>query len=177
MSEPVTKTEDDWQREATAWAVASAQRVVASGAINKQTRVATLGNIELGWIGFAFLAGWIEVKARQAVEEGKDAEITIRTIISHDPAPWVAGAVATILPKLAEIEGLDWDKPVGEWSRDQIIKFIWESHQMTDAALAARDAGAVDKIVRHLEKAERENSAANGGSLMTHEELNQEIPF
>ena len=66
MIEPVIKTEDYWQREATAQAVASARYVIQGGSINNLTRVSSLSEIELGWIICAAIFGWIESKAKQA---------------------------------------------------------------------------------------------------------------
>jgi hypothetical protein len=178
MSEPVLKTEDDWQREATASAVASVRRVVASGALNGRVQVANLSDIEWGWIACAAIFGWIETKARQAVDEGQGVEATIRAMHDRDPEPWEAGAVATILPGLANIKGLDWNLPVASWSKEQIVSFAWAVHRLTDAAIAARNEGAQDKIVRFTRDiAEREHSAANKGPLMTHEELREDVPF
>jgi nitrous oxide reductase accessory protein NosL len=49
---------------------------------------------------------------------------------------------------------------------------------LTDSALAARDNGEAEVIVKFSrEKQDRELSAARGGSLMTQDEMNDEIPF
>lgn len=168
-------TDDDWQREATACAVSAAQQVVAQGAINDSAMVSSLSEIEWGWIVCAAIFGWIEAKAKQAVAEGCCYEIPIRKMTHRDPAPWETGAIAAVLPSIADLKDIDWTKPVSEWSKDQIISFAWHAYRLTDAALAARDEGATDKIVRFCrEIAEREHSAASGGPLMAH---NEEAPF
>jgi hypothetical protein len=43
----------------------------------------------------------IDIGARQATSEEIDTERTIR-LVALDPQPWDAGAVATILPELAD---------------------------------------------------------------------------
>jgi hypothetical protein len=159
-------TEDEWQRLATSAAISAARNVVSSNGINGRAMVSSLSDIEWGWIVCAAIFGWIETKARQAVAEGCSCEEAIRSM-PRSPAPWESGAVASILPALGELQNIAWDKPVTEWSREQIISFIWQLYKMTDAAVAARDEGVTDKIVKFSRAiAERENSAANGGPLM-----------
>jgi hypothetical protein len=169
-------TDDEWQALATASAVSAARKVVDEGAINGRATVSSLSDIEWGWIVCSAIFGWIEAKARQAVAEGRSVEDAIRTM-PRDPAPWEAGAVASILPALGNIPNLDWSRPVGEWSKDQIVGFAWQIHKLTDEALAHRDEGATDKIVRFQRDVEaREYSAEHGGGLMTAEEA-AEVPF
>jgi hypothetical protein len=90
-----------------------------------------------------------------------------------------SGAIETILPALGDLEGVDWAKPIGEWSKDAIVSFAYQIHRLTDTALAARDEGAGDKIVRKLSQPEleRELSAGHGGPLLARRELNDDIPF
>lgn len=169
--------EDDWMQLATAASISAARDVVSGDGINSRAMIGSLSEIEWGWIAAAVIFGWIKTKAQQAVAEGSSVENAIR-YTGRDPEPWEIGAVGTILPSLGSIEGLDWSKPIGEWSKDQITSFAWRIYKLTDAALAARDEGATDKIVRFCrENMERQNSAANGGPLIDHNELNDEIPF
>lgn len=171
--------EADWGQRATQSAIDAAKAVVSGEGINARAQISSLSDIEWGWIAAASIFAWIKTKAEQAVEEGTSAEIPIRTMTHRDPAPWEAGAVGTILPALGNLSGVDWAKPVGDWSKDQIISFAWQIYKLTDSALAARDEGANDKIVQRLSQPqmERENSAAHGGPLMSRKELNDDIPF
>lgn len=164
-----------WQARATASAVAAARNVITGGSVNGRAMVSSLSEIELGWIACAAIFGWIETKAQQAVEEGRSANDTI-VEMHRDPGPWEAGAIAATLPQLAAVE-LDWAKPLNDWRKDEITKFVWSAYRLCNAALAARDEGAADKIVRYRrDTTEREHSAANGGPLMTHDELQEEGP-
>lgn len=177
-AEKPVKTDDDWQREATHAAAVSARQIATGENINGRAMVSSLSEIEWGWIVCAAIFAWIRTKAEQAVAEGKDYDMTIRAMSNRDPEPWEAGAITSILPDLGSIDGLDWDQPIGEWSKDQIVKFAWSIHRMSNSAMASRDEGAVDKIVRFArEPAERQHSAAHGGPLMSHDEMSQEIPF
>lgn len=171
--------EADWGQRATQSAIDAAKGVVSGEGINARASIGSLSDIEWGWIVAAAIFGWIKTKSQQAVEEGISAEIPIRTMTHRAPEPWEAGAIETILPALGNIEGLDWSKPVGEWSKDQIVSFSWQIYRLTVSALAARDEGAQDKIVQRLSqpRMERENSAAHGGPLMSRDELNDPIPF
>lgn len=170
--------EADWQARATQSAIDAAKAVISDG-INGRAMISSLSDIEWGWIAAASIFAWIKTKAEQAVEEGVSAEIPIRTMTHRDPAPWEAGAISTILPSLGNLEGVDWSKPVGEWSKDQIVSFAWQIYRLSDGAIQARNDGAADKIVQRLSQPqmERENSAAHGGPLMDRKELDDDIPF
>jgi hypothetical protein len=105
--------EDEWQRQATAAAIAAARGVIRiDGAIPPNTPVGRLGDVEWGWITAAILFGWIQTRARQAVAENLDTERTVR-MTALDPDPWDAGAAMAILPELAAAcSHIDWSKPL-----------------------------------------------------------------
>lgn len=169
--------DDEWQRKATAAAIEAARNVVAGDAINGRAMVGSLSEIEWSWIVSAAIFGWIKVKAQQATYEGINSEITIRSI-RGEPAAWEAGAVQDILPALADIE-VDWTKPVGDWSKEDMIKLAWSAHKLVDAALAARDDGATRDgiIVNHPHVAARQINGDVGNPLLSPDELNDPIPF
>src|SRR5262245_29433200 len=100
--------EDQWQRDATAAAIAGARGVVQmDGPIPPGTPIGRLSDTEWGWIASAVLFGWIRVRAQQAAAEQLDTEQTIR-MTALDPQPWDAGAVVSILPELVDAcSGLD----------------------------------------------------------------------
>jgi hypothetical protein len=179
---PFDGAEDEWQRRATAAAISAAREVINKDAVNPRSVVSSLSDVELGWIVCAAIFGWISCKAQQAVAEGAGISImatdkAVRTMTYRDPAPWEAGAVETILPALAGLD-LPWDKSIGEWSKSQVVTFAWHAYKHTDGALANRDEGAIDVItLMNREQAEREVSAANGGPLMSREELAEQVPF
>lgn len=174
-------TEDEWQRIATASAIAAVREVVAG--MNGRIAIGSVSEVEWGWIIAAAIFGWIKTRAEQAVAEGTAPDLTIRSISARNPEPWEAGAIHTILPGLAELPNVDWGKPLGEWSKDQITAFAWQAYKLTDQALARRDAGASPNTLARFnkEKSERETSAANKGPLKSRKELKDEmndfIPF
>lgn len=175
---PSHKSDDEWQAKATLSAIAAARSVITGDGINQRAMIGSLSELEWGWIVAAAVFEWIKVRAEQAVEEGVPYENAIRTMHNRDPEPWEAGAVASILPALGNIEGLDWSRPLGEWHKDKIISFAWQVHKLTVAALAARNEGASGKIVQYnRDQQEREVSASVGGPLMSKRELDDEIPF
>lgn len=171
--------EADWDVKATQSAIDAARAVIGAEGINSRSMISSLSDIEWGWICAASIFAWIKTKSEQATVEGAGYDIPIRTMAHRDPAPWEAGAVSTILPALGDLQGVDWSKPIGEWSRDQITSFAWQIHRLTDAALAARDEGAVCNITRKLNQPEmeREISATHGGPLLARGELDDDIPF
>jgi len=171
--------ERDWDAKATQSAIDSARAVIGSDGINGRSMISSLSDIEWGWIVSAAIFAWIKTKAEQAVAESLGYDTAIRTMTGRDPQPWEAGALGTILPSLGSVSNIDWGRPVGEWSKDQIISFAWQIYKLADGALAARDEGATDKIVKRISQPmmEREASAMSGGPLMSRDELSDDIPF
>jgi hypothetical protein len=169
--------EDQWQRDATNAAIAAARGVVQmDGPIPPGTPIGRLSDTEWGWILAAMLFGWIGKRAEQAAAEQLDTEQLIR-LTALDPEPWDAGAVAAILPELADAcAELDWSKPLGAWPRDDIIEFLLKAMPLIRKAMIARDLS--DKDVSRKSNAStiaRQANAAAGGPLMTPDEFNDEI--
>jgi hypothetical protein len=99
-------------------------------------------------------------------------------MVALDPQPWDAGAVAAILPELADAcaDVVDWSKPLAEWPRETIIEFLLKAMPLIRKAVIARDLS--DKGVSHKSSAAtiaRQANAATGGPLMTPDEFNDEI--
>jgi hypothetical protein len=169
--------EDKWQQDATAAAIAAARRVIqVDGPIPPGTPVGRLSDTEWGWIISGVLFAWISKRAEQAAAEQFDTEQLIR-MTALDPQPWDAGAVAAILPDLADAcAGLDWSKPLIAWPKDDIIEFLLKAMPLIRKAMIARDLS--DKGVTRTSSAAtiaRQANAAAGGPLMTPDELNDEI--
>jgi len=169
--------EDQWQRDATAAAIAGARGVVQmDGPIPPGTPIGRLSEVEWGWIVAAVLFAWISKRAEHAAAEQLDTEQCIR-MTALDPQPWDAGAVAAILPELADAcAGLDWAKPLTAWSKDNIIEFLLKAMPLIRKAMIARDLS--DKGVSRQSSAAtiaRQTNAAAGGPLMTPDEFNDEI--
>lgn len=132
--------DDEWQRQATAAAIAAVRNVVKSdGAIQPNTPIGCLSDVELGWIVAAVMFAWISKRAEQATSEKLDTEFAIR-VTDYEPDPWDAGAVAIILPKLAEVSEVDWSQPLNAWSRQTMIKFLTTALNLIRQAITARDA-------------------------------------
>jgi hypothetical protein len=168
--------EDQWQRDATAAAIAGARGVVAGGPIPPGTPVGRLSDTEWGWILAAMLFAWIGKRAEQATAEQLDTEQCIR-MTALDPQPWDAGAVAAILPELADAcSDLDWSSPLTAWSREDITGLLLKAMPLIRKAMIARDLS--DKGISRKSNASviaRQANAAAGGPLMLPDELNDEI--
>jgi hypothetical protein len=170
--------EDQWQRDATADAIAAARGVVQTdGPIRPGTPVGRLSDTEWGWILAAILFAWISKRAQQATAEQLDTEQLLR-VVALDPAPWDAGAVMAILPELADAcaEIVDWSKPLEQWPRDTIIEFLLKAMPLICKAIVARDLST--KGITRKSSADviaRQVNAAAGGPLMTPDEFNDEI--
>jgi hypothetical protein len=172
--------EAEWMAKATRSAIDAARSVIVENDINGRAMISSLNELEWGWIAMAAVFAWIKTKSEHATAEGIGYDQAIRAVPEQDLQPWDAGAVTAILPALADIRGVDWDKPIGEWSKEQIIRFAWNVHGLVSRALLARDEGQECKITQDASqaKAERELSARNGGPLLAREELRDaDIPF
>jgi hypothetical protein len=170
--------EDIWQRQATVVAIEAARRVVQmDGPIPPGTPIGRLSDTEWGWIFAAMLFAWISKRAEQAAAEQLDTEQCIR-MTALDPEPWDAGAVAAILPELADACSgkVDWAKPLAQWPRETIIEFLLKAMSLIRKATIARDLS--DKGVSHKSSAAtiaRQANAAAGGPLMTPDEFNDPV--
>ena len=121
--------------------------VIGEHGINGRSMISSLNELEWGWIACAAVFAWIRTRSEQAVAEGVGYDQAIRAMPGRVPQPWDAGAVTAILPALGELQGIDWDKPIGDWSKDQMVSFIWQSHCLVEQALSyVRDEGAECKI-------------------------------
>ena len=171
--------EAEWMAKATRSAIDAARDVIGEHGINGRSMISSLNELEWGWIACAAVFAWIKTKSEQAVAEGVGYDQAIRAMHGRMPQPWDAGAVSSILPALGGLQGIDWDKPIGEWSKEQMVSFIWQSHCLVEQALSCRDEGAECKITVDASqtKAERELSARNGGPLLSRKELDDECPF
>jgi hypothetical protein len=135
-----TAIDDDWQRKATDAAISAARNVVLGGAINKNAPVGRLSDVEWGWIVGAVIFAWIRTRAEQAAAEELDTERAIR-LTGLDKNPWDAGAIAAVLPELARCRGVDWSKPLNDWSRETMIEFLLETLRLVRRGMIARDLG------------------------------------
>jgi hypothetical protein len=176
MKRPVAQVspaalEDVWQRRATAAAIGAARQVIQmDGPIPPGTPIGRLGEVEWGWIVAAILFGWIATRAEQAASEQLDR------MTGLDPDPWDAGAVVAILPELADTPGIDWSKPLADWPRETMVKFLTTALALIRKAVIARDLS--DKGVTRKSSASmiaRQANAAAGGPLMTPDEFDDEI--
>lgn len=131
-----TREEDLWLRRATAAAVDAGRKIIAD--LPPSTPVARLSDHEWGWIIAAVIAAWVSTKSQQAATEGRSSELTIR-MTGYQPDPFDAGAVAAILPELAETPGLNWSMPIGEWPRNDMIAFLLRALDLARQAMTARD--------------------------------------
>ena len=169
--------EDQWQRNATAAAIAGARGVVQmDGPIPPGTPIGRLSDTEWGWVLAAMLFAWIGKRAEQAACEQLDTEQTIR-LTALDPSPWDAGAVAAILPELASTcTSIDWSQPLAAWPRDTMIEFLLTAMRLIRKATIARDLSGKG-ITRQLSASTiaRQANAAAGGPLMTADEWNDEL--
>jgi len=81
----LTQREDEWQRRATAAAVAGVRKLTRGkdAVINENMPVGKLNDWQVGWIVAEAIFSWIAVRAEQAASKGLDVERVIRAT-AHD---------------------------------------------------------------------------------------------
>lgn len=143
------RSSDTWHARATGRAVAAVRKIVAD--LPAEMPISHLSDIQIGWVVSAALFAWIACRAEEAATEGVDAERIIR-MTGQEPDPWDIGAIEAILPVLGEIKA-DWSKPLAEWSRDEIVSFLFKAFNLVNEGLLARDR-CDDAIIRKSNAAE-----------------------
>jgi hypothetical protein len=131
---------DAYTKQAFAACVAAAKDLVAyEGPIRSGEQVGRLVESEWGRVVGAVVWAWVATRAEQAASEGWNSEKATRAT-SLVPDPWIAGAIASALPALADAcAGLDWSKPVSAWPKDDVVGFLEEAFRLVVRAIVARD--------------------------------------
>jgi hypothetical protein len=169
----VSADRDAWTRQAFDACEAAAKDLIGNeGPIRPGVPIGRLTKSEWGWFVSTVLWAWISTRAEQAATEGWNSERAIGSA-GLDPDPRMAGAVAAILPNLAEA------CPELDWSKEDIVEFLGAAFELINEALRARDA-IEDRVlgtVANPDVIARKINAAAGNSLMTKDELNDSVPF
>jgi hypothetical protein len=131
---------DPWTKQAYAACLSSVKELITGDVppINPSLKIERLVDSEWTWFVGTVVWTWIATRSEQAATEGWNDERAIRAT-GLDPDPWTAGAIAAVLPELAEACDLDWAKPVIEWTKDEVVAFITTAITLTRRAVAARN--------------------------------------
>ena len=158
----LSKKEDPWQAKATEAAIAGARKIALnSTGLPPMTPVGRLTDLQWGWIVTAVIFSWIEIRCRQAIEEGLNQEQAVRQT-GLTPSPCDVAVVRSVLTELSDKAGIDWSLPLEAWSKDTMVNFLMLAWQLINKAELARDHGD-GKILRKSELAVAE--------------LNNPVPF
>jgi hypothetical protein len=172
----ISADRDKWTKRAFGACILAIKDLIGTeGLIRPEMPIGRLTESEWGWFAGAVVSAWVRTRAEQAASEGWNYERAAHAT-GLEPDPWLEGAVAAILPKLAEAcPALDWGKPVGEWAKDDVVAFLIAAFGLIRHALATRDAaenppgagGANPDVAAH------ELNAAAGNPLMTTAEIRE----
>jgi hypothetical protein len=128
------------------FAVEMAKTAIGSerGYVSPTARVGTLSDFEWEKLVMGAVSGWIAERSRQVGARFLDEEYMLAT--GEVPAAYDLGLAALLLPGLGDlIEGMSLaDKPIGEWSRNEICLFVWTAAEMLQSARARIDERPVD---------------------------------
>jgi hypothetical protein len=179
----VSADRDLWTKKAFAAGLAAAKDLIgAEGPIRPGVPVGRLTESEWGWFVSAIVSAWVRTRSEQAASEGWNYERAAHAT-QLEPDPWLEGAIASVLPKLAEAcRDLDWSKPVGAWERSDVVALLIAAFNLILRALEARDAAEnpPDAGGANPDLVARELNAAAGNGLMTvaeQRELDTGAPF
>jgi hypothetical protein len=136
----ITKKEDEWQRRATAAAIAAARKIAGGSGSLMNTPVGRLSDLQLGWIITAGIFGWVQTRVEQAIAEGLDHEQAVR-MTGLTPSPCDVAVIHSILPALADQAAIDWSLPLSVWSKEMMSDFLLSAWQLINKAEIARDHG------------------------------------
>jgi hypothetical protein len=166
----ISADRDKWTKQAFEACIAAAKDLIGKdGLVRPDIPIGRLTSNKWGWFVSTAVSTWVRIRSEQASVEGWNYERACHAT-GLEPNPWLEGAVAAVLPKLAEAcPGLDWSKPVGEWAKDDVVAFLIAGFDLVQHALAARDApekppGTGDA---NPDLSAREINAAAGNPLMT----------
>jgi hypothetical protein len=131
----ISKHEDEWQRQATAAAIAEARKIALGSGPLMNVPVGKLDNLQWGWLIAAAIFGWIRTRCEQAIAEGLDQE----EAVMMKPSAGEAAMVRSILPMLADRAAIDWSRPLAAWSKDDMTSFLLLAWQLMHQAEHALD--------------------------------------
>jgi hypothetical protein len=123
-------------------AVSHAQLAIGErrGVVSPQARIGSLSAFEWQKLVEAIVSGWIIERSRQLAADRLPDEIAILAMGSA-PEPRELGTCASILPVLGDFvekAGLG-DTPIGNWSREDILHFVWTAADLVERASTLRD--------------------------------------
>lgn len=141
--------DDRWEARAVQEAVDAAKAMTDGEFITPRTPIGSLSDNEWGWYVTAIIFAWIKVRAQQAVEEGTPGgRISMDIIGKQEPGPWDRGALEACLPALGDIvERVGAEKPLGSYSKTEIVELLWTVIKFYQAAEAARDIAEQHGVV------------------------------
>ena len=126
------RREYEWQGRAIAAAFAAVQKLIKSGKLSDgvfppSTPIGYLDDTDWDKIIAAAVFAWFSVRSELAFTE-KFGAADMLTGLAPDPKEF--GLVLAVLPQLAEMPGVDWAKPLGEWPREDVARFLLAGHQL-----------------------------------------------
>jgi len=111
-----------------------------TGFVSPNARVGSLSDYERFKLVEAIVGGWIVERSRQLTQDRlTDESFFLAT--GEVPEPMELGVCAVALPALGDLVeklGLT-DKPIGAWSKNDILLFVWTAAELVNEARTAKD--------------------------------------
>jgi len=133
---------NDERAEAYAEAVAYGKLLLGQGDgyLNPNSKFGTLSDFEWNKLTTAVVSGWIVARSKQLTAERFWEEESFLAM-GEVPEPVQLGVVAAILPGLGDfVAKMNMtDRPIGEWTKEEILLFVWTAAELVNDARTARD--------------------------------------
>jgi hypothetical protein len=155
----ITDKENAWLAKASEAAIAGARKVAHSTSLPAKTPVGSLTDVQWGWLITGAIFAWVQTRVEQAVAEGSDPEVAVRTT-GLTPSPRDVGIIRSILPTLADTADIDWSQPLIAWPKDTMVNFLLLAWRLLGEAEAAQG-----KILRKSETGKNEDWATRGDDI------------
>src|SRR5215213_2780931 len=109
------------------------------GFIHPNARVGSLSEFEWQKLAEAIVAGWIQARSGQLIEERfrEEAFLTVGSI----PEPYELATCSFVLSALGGLVGHMGltDVPIGRWDKQDVLLFVWSATELVNSARVARD--------------------------------------
>jgi hypothetical protein len=119
--------------------------------LSPSIRLGTLSEFEWRKLAEQMVSGWIIERSKQMhAERITDEETFMKE--GTAPEPFELGRIAAILPALARLVehwGLS-EQPIGEWERDQILRFLWRAIEFVEQAKVAEKERPTDPSIKNV---------------------------
>lgn len=106
----------------------------AAVSLARQITKTHLKPMEARAFAFGTVLAWTQGRAYGASVDRKGRAYVTADAEGFEPDGYMLGYAQSILPALGGVSGLPWDKPLNDWSKDEILRFVAASAELVEDA-------------------------------------------